>query len=57
MSSGPGQPAPLGLRTVLSIPGFRRLWISQLVSIFGDFLALYAGWQWCRSNCTARRAR
>ena len=35
-------PAPIGLGAVMSIPAFRRLWISQLVSVFGDFLALYA---------------
>ncbi len=33
---------PLSLKDVLAIPAFRRLWLSQLVSIFGDFLALYA---------------
>jgi MFS family permease len=27
---------------VLAIPDFRRLWIAQFVSIFGDFVALYA---------------
>lgn len=37
------QPSPqLSLREVIAIPGFRQLWLSQLVSIFGDFLALYA---------------
>ena len=30
------------MREALQIPAFRRLWLSQLVSIFGDFLALYA---------------
>jgi len=30
------------MRQVLAIPGFRKLWLAQLVSIFGDFLALYA---------------
>ena len=36
-------PAPqLSMTQVLKIPAFRRLWLSQLVSIFGDFLALYA---------------
>jgi MFS family permease len=28
--------------SVLRIAGFRRLWIAQFVSIFGDFLAFYA---------------
>jgi len=33
---------PVSIRQVLAIPGFRKLWLAQLVSIFGDFLALYA---------------
>lgn len=33
---------PLTLRQVLGIPGLRRLWMAQLVSVFGDFLAIYA---------------
>lgn len=33
---------PLSFREVLRIPAFRRLWTGQLVSIFGDFLALFA---------------
>ncbi len=32
----------LSLRQTLAIPAFRKLWLAQLVSIFGDFLALYA---------------
>lgn len=35
-------PAMMGLGDVMKIAPFRRLWISQLVSVFGDFLALYA---------------
>jgi MFS transporter, DHA3 family, macrolide efflux protein len=36
-------PAPqLSMTQVLKMPAFRKLWLSQLVSIFGDFLALYA---------------
>ena len=38
----PAAPTMIGLRDVMAIPPFRRLWISQLVSVFGDFLALYA---------------
>jgi DHA3 family macrolide efflux protein-like MFS transporter len=30
------------LRQALAIPAFRKLWLAQMVSIFGDFLALYA---------------
>lgn len=32
----------LSFREVLRIPAFRRLWLGQLVSLFGDFLALFA---------------
>jgi DHA3 family macrolide efflux protein-like MFS transporter len=32
----------LGMRQALAIPAFRKLWLAQLVSVFGDFLALYA---------------
>ena len=35
-------PAPLSMRDVLKIPGFRRLWFAQAVSILGDFLAIFA---------------
>ena len=34
-------PAPLSLREVLKISGFKRLWLAQLVSILGDFLAVF----------------
>jgi MFS family permease len=33
---------PLSFRDVLRIPAIRRLWIAQLVSVFGDFLAIFA---------------
>src|SRR6266849_520450 len=32
----------LSLRQVFQMPAMRRLWLAQLVSIFGDFLALFA---------------
>lgn len=32
----------LNMRQALGIPAFRKLWLAQLVSVFGDFLALYA---------------
>jgi MFS transporter, DHA3 family, macrolide efflux protein len=32
----------LSFGKVLAIPSFRRLWLAQLVSIFGDFLAIFA---------------
>jgi MFS family permease len=34
--------AKLSFGEVLAIPSVRRLWIAQLVSIFGDFLAIFA---------------
>lgn len=48
MSSAPANPAtetapePLTLKEVLRIPVMRRLWYAQVVSTFGDFLALFA---------------
>ena len=35
-------PDPLSMREVLAIAPMRRLWYAQIVSVFGDFLALYA---------------
>ena len=35
-------PAQLSLRDVLRIPSVRRLWIAQCISLFGDFLAIFA---------------
>ncbi len=35
-------PEPLSMAAVLRVPVMRRLWIAQLVSVFGDFLALFA---------------
>ncbi len=45
MSTAPttlGAPEPLSMAEVLRIPIMRRLWIAQLISTFGDFLALFA---------------
>jgi len=36
------QPTPLSFGEVLKNHGLRRLWIGQVVSIFGDFLAIFA---------------
>ena len=36
-----GSPVPLSLRDVLKISGFKRLWLAQIVSILGDFLAVF----------------
>src|SRR5690242_17710870 len=35
-------PASLSFGEVLKNPGLRRLWTGQIVSIFGDFLAIFA---------------
>ena len=36
-------PAPLlSFREVLRLTSFRRLWLGQIVSLFGDFLAIFA---------------
>ncbi len=35
-------PPPLTFREVLKIGALRRLWMAQIVSVFGDFLAIYA---------------
>ena len=37
-----GAPEPLSMRDVLRVPVMRKLWIGQLISTFGDFLALFA---------------
>jgi len=36
------QPASSGMKAVLALPDFRKLWAAQFVSVFGDFLALFA---------------
>ena len=36
------EPLAISVGGVLRIPAMRRLWIAQLVSTFGDFLALFA---------------
>jgi DHA3 family macrolide efflux protein-like MFS transporter len=41
-SIDPELPAPLSMRDVLRIPMLRRLWYAQIISVFGDFLALFA---------------
>ena len=38
----PELPVPLSMGDVLRIPMMRRLWYAQVVSVFGDFLALFA---------------
>src|SRR5271168_2102815 len=38
----PEMPAPLSMGDVMRIPMMRRLWYAQVISVFGDFLALFA---------------
>ena len=38
----PAPPEPLSMSAVLKISMLRRLWYAQIISVFGDFLALYA---------------
>jgi len=38
----PEMPAPLSMGEVIRIPMLRRLWFAQIISVFGDFLALFA---------------
>jgi DHA3 family macrolide efflux protein-like MFS transporter len=38
----PVQPDPLSMGAVLRIAPMRRMWYAQIVSVFGDFLALFA---------------
>jgi DHA3 family macrolide efflux protein-like MFS transporter len=38
----PELPAPLSMGDVLRVPMMRRLWFAQIISVFGDFLALFA---------------
>ncbi len=40
--SAPVQPDPLSMGAILRIVPMRRLWYAQIVSVFGDFLALFA---------------
>ncbi len=38
----PDPPVPLSMAAVLRLPVLRRLWYAQIISVFGDFLALFA---------------
>jgi DHA3 family macrolide efflux protein-like MFS transporter len=38
----PNAPEPLSMGAVLRVATMRRLWYAQIVSVFGDFLALFA---------------
>jgi len=43
MASSPtASPAPYTLKTILKFKPFRTMWMGQFVSIFGDFLAIFA---------------
>jgi len=38
----PTAPEPLSMKAVLQVVTMRRLWYAQIISVFGDFLALFA---------------
>ena len=38
----PNAPEPMSMGAVLRVVTMRRLWYAQIVSVFGDFLALFA---------------
>jgi DHA3 family macrolide efflux protein-like MFS transporter len=38
----PNEPDPMSMGAVLRVVTMRRLWYAQIVSVFGDFLALFA---------------
>src|ERR1700722_3882807 len=38
----PEMPKQMSMGAVLGITMMRRLWIAQIISVFGDFLALFA---------------
>jgi MFS family permease len=40
--ASPSSSKALGFRDILKVKGFRILWLAQLVSVFGDLLALFA---------------
>jgi MFS transporter, DHA3 family, macrolide efflux protein len=42
MASSAKTPAPFTAKTILKYKPFRTLWLAQFVSVFGDFLALFA---------------
>ncbi len=42
VASTPAPPEPLSMSAVLKISMLRRLWYAQIISVFGDFLALFA---------------
>src|SRR5215210_4001274 len=42
MNTAAAAATPLSFRDVLRIPVMRRVWYAQVISLFGDFLALFA---------------
>ena len=47
----------LSFKDVLQIPAVKRLWIAQIVSVFGDFIALFAVLAYVTFNFMARQPR
>jgi MFS family permease len=48
---------PLTIREVLKIKAVRRLWLAQVVSVFGDFLAIFAVLSYVSFNLHASAAQ
>src|SRR5215831_6105915 len=50
-------PHQMTIREVLQIRPFRRLWLAQVVSVFGDFLAIFAVLSYVSFNLKANAAQ
>src|SRR5437870_78855 len=57
MTASAAQPAQLTIREVLRLKPVRRLWAAQVVSVFGDFLAIFAVLSYVSFNLHASAAQ
>src|ERR1041384_6024182 len=57
MSSSAPQATQLTIREVLKLKPVRRLWAAQVVSVFGDFLAIFAVLSYVSFNLHASAAQ
>jgi MFS family permease len=57
MSATPVPAPPLTIREVLKLKPVRRLWMAQVVSVFGDFLAIFAVLSYVSFNLHASAAQ
>ena len=57
MSAVPTPTPPMTIREVLKIVPIRRLWLAQVVSVFGDFLAIFAVLSYVSFNLHASAAQ